>query len=188
MLKDVFCEIRAPPATVDRNDKSQMENLHEAMINDLKTNFMAALGRDRMYKRPCGAVTDQQIWMIGVLQKYFLSKVMHFDCADFKRAVTTDLGPLLGETGLWALKNYLARQTQKGNDEKKKLARCAIDLITKYLESGLDVLGLEKKYNMLNRFGPKKFPDRRIVRSSIPILYSWMHYAPLSWFESQRQF
>lgn len=42
------------------------------MINDLKTTFMAALGRDRMYKRPCGAVTDQQIWMIGVLLKYFV--------------------------------------------------------------------------------------------------------------------
>lgn len=44
----------------------------------------------------------------------------------------------------------------KGNDEKKKIARNAIDLIAKYLESGFDTLGVEKKYNMLNRFGPKK--------------------------------
>jgi len=82
------------------------------------------------------------------------------------------------------MKNYLAHQTQKKNEEKKKMARTAIDLITKYLESGMDVLGVEKKYNMLNRFGPKKFPDKHIIRSSIPILYSWMHYAPLTWFES----
>lgn len=71
-LSATFCEISAIPATVDRNDKAQLENLHEAMINDLKTTFMAALGKDRMYKRPCGAVTDQQIWMIGVLLKYFV--------------------------------------------------------------------------------------------------------------------
>lgn len=57
-LKEVFCSIRAPPATIDRNDQSQLINLHEAMINDMKTTFMAALGKDRMYKRPSGAVTD----------------------------------------------------------------------------------------------------------------------------------
>ena len=153
------------------------------MVNDMKTQFMAALGKDRMYKRPCGSVTDQQIWMIGVLLKYFLRQVMRMDCLDFTRAIRTDLGPLLGETGLWAMRNYLATVTQKGNDEKKKLARTAIDLVTKYLESDMDVLGVEKKYNMLNRFGPKRCPDKRVVRSSIPILYSWMHYAPLAWFD-----
>lgn len=58
-LKDVFCEIRAPPATIDRNDESQLKNLHESMISDMKTTFMSALGKDRMYKRPPGAVTDQ---------------------------------------------------------------------------------------------------------------------------------
>ena len=108
---------------------------------------------------------------------------MRMDCVDFTRAMKTDMGPLLGDTGLWALQNYLNHQTLKRNDEKKKIARAAIDLVTKYLESGTDVLGIEKKYNMLNRFGPKKFPDKRVVRSSIPILYSWMHYAPIAWFE-----
>ena len=58
-LGPVFCTIKAPPASVDRSDNSQLENLHEAMINDLKTGFMNALGKDRMYKRPCGSVTDQ---------------------------------------------------------------------------------------------------------------------------------
>jgi len=111
---------------------------------------------------------------------------MRFDHKDFLRALRLDLGPVLGDTGLWALKNYLAWQTNKGNEEKKKLARNALDLITKYLETGFDVLGNQTKYNLLNKFGPKKFPDRRIARSSIPILYSWMHYAPLQWFESQR--
>jgi len=58
-LTDTFCTIRAPPATVDRTDQTQLLNLHEAMINDLKSSFMNALGKDRMYKRECGAVTDQ---------------------------------------------------------------------------------------------------------------------------------
>lgn len=57
---------------MDRNDETQLVNLHEAMVNDMKTTFMAALGKDRMYKRPCGSVTDQQIWMLGVLTKYFV--------------------------------------------------------------------------------------------------------------------
>ena len=71
-LGEAFCTIRAPPATVNRTDLTQLQNLHEAMINDMKTGFMAALGKDRMYKRECGAVTDQQIWMLGVLAKYFV--------------------------------------------------------------------------------------------------------------------
>ena len=183
-----FCTIRAPPASVDRSDDSQLINLHEAMINEQKQSFMTALGKDRMYKRACGSVTDQQIWMLGVLTKYFINKVMRMDHADFIRALKTDLGPMIGDTGLWALKNYQEAQTLKGNDEKKKIARCAIDLMTKYLDSGMDVLGVEKKYNMLNRFGPKKCPDKKVVRGTIPILYSWMHYAPLNWFEQQKQF
>ena len=126
--------------------------------------------------------------MIGVLVKYFVNKVLRFEHADFIRAIKTDLGPLLGDTGLWALKSYQLHQTQKGNDEKKKMSRNAVDLITKYLETGLDTLGAEKKYNMLNRFGPKKCPAQKIARSSIAILYSWTHYAPLAWFEQQRSF
>ena len=68
------------------------------------------------------------------------------------------------------------------------MARCASDLITKYLETGFDDLGNERKYNMLNRFGPKKQPAAKVIRNTIPILYSWMHYAPLNWFDQQKQF
>ena len=96
--------------------------------------------------------------MVGVLVKYFVSQVLRFDHKDFVRAIKTDVGPLLGDTGLWALKNYQMSQTQKGNEEKKRMARTAIDLVTKYLETGLDVLSVQTKYNMLNRFGPKKCP------------------------------
>jgi len=40
---------------------------------------MSKLGKDRLYERSCGFVTDQQIWMIGVLINYLLKHVMYFD-------------------------------------------------------------------------------------------------------------
>lgn len=98
--------MKKPPSTVNRENKSEMENLHEAYVSEIKNSFMTALGKDRMYKRPCGSVNDNQIWMIGVLLKYYLKQVLRFNHADFLKAFKEDLGPLLGDTGLWALKNY----------------------------------------------------------------------------------
>lgn len=144
--------------TIDK--KTEVINLHDAYVKEIQERFVVALGKDRMYKRPCGSVTDQQIWMIGVLMKYLMTCVIRFDHKDFMHAVRSDLGPLLGETGLWAIKNYQNRQADKGNDEKKKMGRVAHDLISKYLESGFDVIGKENKYNLANRFGPKKCPDK----------------------------
>ena len=58
--------------------------------------------------------------MLGVLLKYLVRQVLHFNHQDFLTALRVDLGPLLGETGLWALKNYQVRQIEKGNDEGKR--------------------------------------------------------------------
>ena len=69
----------------------------------------------------------------------------------------------------------------------KKKAAVATELIEKYLESGLDVLKEEKKYNFINKFGPKKCPDKQIKRDEIKHLYSWLHYAPLPWFEQLKK-
>jgi len=54
-----------------------------------------------------------------------------------------------------------------------------MELIEKLIENGYDVIGEEKKYNFINKFGPKKFPDLQIKRKDIQHLYSWTHYAPL---------
>lgn len=183
VLFEHFVKLRKPGCDPSTEKKEEVLNLHEAHINEQKTNFMAVLGRDRMYKRPCGSVTDQQIWMLGVLTKYFVKQVLHFSHRDFITAIRVDLGPILGETGLWALRNYQQRQVDKGNSEKKLKARVAIDLVNKYLESGLDVLSQLKKYESLNRFNPKKMPDRQVRRSDIKFIYSWIHYAPSAWFE-----
>lgn len=48
--------------------------------------------------------------MLGVLLKYFVKSVLNFSHSDFMVAMRVDLGPLLGETGLWALKNYQTAQ------------------------------------------------------------------------------
>jgi hypothetical protein len=44
--------------------------------------------------------------MVGVLTKYFVKQVLHFSHVDFLTALRVDLGPVLGETGLWALRTY----------------------------------------------------------------------------------
>ena len=78
ILAPNFIKQRKPDADPAKETKQEVLNMHEAFINEQKTNFMAALGRDRMYKRPCGSVTDQQIWMLGVLLKYFIKSVLNF--------------------------------------------------------------------------------------------------------------
>ena len=72
--------------------------------------------------------------MVGVLVQYLVKQVLHFDHADFMKAMKEDVQPLLGEVGLWALTNYCNRQKEKGKLEKKK------------------------KYYFMNKFSPKKLP------------------------------
>ena len=105
--------------------------------------------------------------MLGVNQKYFINSVLHFDHKDFLMAIKIDLGPLLGHTGLWALRQLNNHAKEVKDMELKKKAAVAIELIEKYLESGLDVLKEEKKYNFINKFGPKKYPEKQIKRDSL---------------------
>ena len=67
------------------------------------------------------------------------------------------------------------------------MARTAQDLIQKYLESGFDNLGKESKYNLANRFGPKKCPDKAISKADVQHVYSWAHYAPQTWYEEMHK-
>jgi MYND finger len=126
---------------------------------------------------------DQQIWMVGVLSKYFVNQVLRFNHQDFMRALRQDLAPLLGEMGMWVLTNYANRQQEKGKTEKRKMALVCVDIIKKYIEEGYDYLGKEGKYNLINKFGPKKCPAQQIHREHLPFLYSWMHYAPQTWYK-----
>jgi hypothetical protein len=47
--------------------------------------------------------------MIGVMRKYFISTVLRYSHSDFMKAMKLDLGPLLGEVGIWVMTNYANR-------------------------------------------------------------------------------
>lgn len=125
--------------------------------------------------------------MIGVQMHYFIEKVLHFSHKDFLLTMRADLGPILGHTGLWALKRLSVKAKEDNDAELKKKCAVVTELIEKYLESGFEVLGVEKKFNFINKFGPKKFPDRVISRESVPHIYSWSHFATQQWYEQTRK-
>ena len=79
--------------------------------------------------------------MLGVNINYFLNSVLRFDHKDFLKAMKIDVGPILGDTGLWALRNLSNHAKEVKDTELKKKAAVATELIEKYLESGFDVIG-----------------------------------------------
>ena len=96
--------------------------------------------------------------MVGVQLEYFINKVLRFDHKDFMKAMKFDLGPVLGDLGLWCLKDLVDNAKQRKDPEMKKKIQVAFDIVEKYLSDGFAYLGLEKKYNFINKFGPKKCP------------------------------
>ena len=102
-------------------------------------------------------------------------------------ALNVDLGPIMGDIGIWVCQQLIDFCKTKGdNDMKKKYMVCK-EILEKYLEDKLDYLGQEKKYQFLNKFGPKKCPDQQQKRAQLRNLYSWYHYAPISWFNQIRK-
>lgn len=35
----------------------------------------------------------------------------------------------------------------------------------------------------MNKYGPKKCPEKHIKREKVDFIYSWSHYAPQGWYE-----
>ena len=173
VLAPVYVKSKGLPVEVKKETENDIKNMHQAYISELKVNFSTALGKDRMYHRPCGFINDQQIWMVGVQIQYFINTVLRFSHKDFIKAVKTDLGPILGDLGLWSLKCQQDQAKEKKDNELKKKIQICMDIVEKYLENGLDTLGDEKKYNFMNKFGPKKCPDQQIKRESLKHMYSW---------------
>jgi len=171
-LKDDFAKSN-PHLTLDLNNTDDIIARHSAFLDELKVNFSSALGKERMYHRPCGFLNDQQIWLVGVLMKYFETSVLRFNHRDFMAAMRQDLGPILGELGLWILRCRLDEAKAAKNAELKKKLQVMIDLVEKYMETGLDVLEQEKKYHFINKYSPKKCPEQQVTRDSIKHIYSW---------------
>lgn len=57
ILSPIFIEMRKPPA--EMTSRKEIENLHDAYLNELQETFSAKLGKDRMYQRAAGFITDQ---------------------------------------------------------------------------------------------------------------------------------
>jgi hypothetical protein len=67
--------------------------------------------------------------MMGVLAEYAINQVLHFNHNDFLMAMRADLTPLLGNTGLWVMRNYATWYGEQGDDDRKKRARTVIEII-----------------------------------------------------------
>lgn len=186
-LAPSFVRTKKLPLEVTQETQVDILNMHDAVVNEIKNDFSAALGKDRLYHKPAGFINDQQSWLIGVQMHYFINKVLRYNHADFLKAVRTDLGPIIGNTGLWALKRQATMAKEAGDADLRKKVSVATELIEKFLDGGYEAISDEKKYNFVNKFGPKKCPDQAIDRSTDTQIYSWQHFAPLQWTQYQRK-
>jgi hypothetical protein len=50
---------KKPSALINKDNKEEVIKLHEAFVNEIKTSFSAALGKDRLYQRAVGFMQDQ---------------------------------------------------------------------------------------------------------------------------------
>jgi hypothetical protein len=103
-LAPLYVKTKNLKIEVNADTEKDIKNMHKAYISELKVNFSSALGKDRMYHRACGFINDQQIWMVGVQIQYMINQALRFNHKDFKKALILDLGPVLGDLGLWSLK------------------------------------------------------------------------------------
>jgi len=62
------------------------------------------------------------------------------DHADFMIALRTDLGPVLGDVGLWSLNALLQDAKDTGDKDAKRKLTAAIDIVENYLEHGFELL------------------------------------------------
>lgn len=53
-LSPIFLAKKKPSALIDKTNKQEVTNLHEAYVNDMKNTFSSAMSKDRLYLRPVG--------------------------------------------------------------------------------------------------------------------------------------
>ena len=66
------------------------------------------------------------------------------------KAMKFDLGPILGDLGLWCLKDLLDNAKQRKDPDTKKKIQVCFDIIENYLADGFSKLGIEKKYYFMH--------------------------------------
>jgi hypothetical protein len=137
ILAPIYVGGKKLPIEVKSETENDIKNMHDAYIKEMKSTFSTALGKDRMYHRPCGFLNDQQIWMLGIQIEFMLTNVLRFSHQDFLKSLKIDLGPILGDTGIWSLKCIQEQAKEQGDKELKKKTQVAIEMIEKYLETSL---------------------------------------------------
>jgi hypothetical protein len=89
-----------------------------------------------------------------------MTQVLHFNHEDFLTTLKIDVLPLLSNTGLWMAKRFASRSKMEGDADGRKRATTVAEIIEKVMDDeGKETLQDERKYNFLNKFGPKKLPD-----------------------------
>jgi hypothetical protein len=58
VLAPIYIKTKNLPVEVKPENEKDIKNMHQAFISELKVNFSTALGKDRMYHRPCGFLND----------------------------------------------------------------------------------------------------------------------------------
>jgi hypothetical protein len=138
--------------------------MHEAFVQDMKNSFSSALQKDRLYLKASGFLQQNGIWIMAALMKYMVKKVLHFTHEDFMKAIKIDLAPLMSNMGVWMLQHYADKVKQQGKMDKLKKVRVALEIVKNIMEKDMAYISQEKKYNFINKFGPKKCPDQVIAR------------------------
>lgn len=182
VLKDQFIK-RKNYEELKLDADEEIQNLHDAYSNELMSRFSNAMRKDQLYKRATSYMTDGLIWMLKVLKLYMVDTVLRFDHADFLKAVTDDVPPLVSEVGIWILENSIVREKELGNTERMKQYKTCLDIVKKIMDKGIDYFSKEGKYHLMNKFSPKKCPDHHIKRSGIKFLYSFKNYARPEYFQ-----
>lgn len=90
-LAPVFIKERKVTLEINAENKEDICKMHDAYINEIRTDFSAALGKDRLYHLAAGFVKDQLSWLIGVQLHYAMTKVLHFNHEDFLSSLKIDL-------------------------------------------------------------------------------------------------
>lgn len=163
-MKSVYLEARGIKG-LDKDE--EVNNLHDMMCKELMTKFSEAMTKDRMYKNAPAFINEGMIWMFRPLSHYFVEQVLHFSHKDFLIAVEDDLPPMISYVGLWVLSNWSARAELAKDKDLKKRIKTASDIISKIIDKGMEYFEKESKYHLMNKFSPKKLPEKALSRVEV---------------------
>ena len=58
VLAPEFIKMKGLTIELKDDNHKDIQNMHDAFVNELRATFSTALGKDRLYNRPCGFLND----------------------------------------------------------------------------------------------------------------------------------